>query len=131
MIGWFTGGRGDTTFCDFIDDNDINVNEKLSFLQKYAFDNEDFIDAGNSTDIIDFYPSRFDSLNTRTCLPRFLSNCRCMVISNGSNYAKPGERDYINVKIKPRVVQKIARAPHDKTYVDRFEAGAAKFITTR
>jgi hypothetical protein len=130
LASWFIGNRGDTTFCEFIDSLDININEKLSFLQVYTFDNENFVNAGSSTDKIDYYPSRYDTLNNERCLPGF-ETCNCKVITDGSNHSKPGVRNTTTSTITPRAIVKIERAPHDKTFVDLFEAGAAEFVSLR
>src|SRR5690606_39301032 len=51
LMSWYTGDRYERTFCEFIHESDVHLFEKLSFLQKYVFDNEDFTDADTSTEI--------------------------------------------------------------------------------
>lgn len=131
LAGWFANDSPTRTFCEFMDDVDIDLYEKLSFIQKYAFDNEAFSDGGSSTNLTDWYPSRFSSLDEDSCLPEWVTDCRCQVISDGSNHARPGKVDGINGVVIPKVVQKIARNKGKKTFIDRYEAGAAKFIALR
>lgn len=109
----------------------MNLYEKISFIQKYAFDNEDFVNGGSSTDITDWYPARFSSLDEDTCLPEFATKCRCQVVTRGTNKATPGHLNDVEVKVEPHIVQKIAKGGGDKTFIDRFEAGAAKYVALR
>jgi hypothetical protein len=126
---WFVDDSPTKTFCELIDESDVALFEKLAFLQKYIFDNESFVNAGSSTDFSDWYPSRVSSLTNETCIPEWLTDCRCQVITDGANHASPGNTDFLNAKITPKVVDKVAKSNNNKrTYVDRYEAGTAKFI---
>lgn len=131
LMSWYTGDRYERTFCEFIHESDVHLFEKLSFLQKYVFDNEDFTDADTSTEITNWYPSRFDTSNAEKCLPNIVTNCRCQVITKGTNKATPGATDLDSVAILPKIVQKVRRGGGDKTFIDRFEAGAAKYVALR
>lgn len=136
LEGWFGKDDNNEGFCEFFRAlNDIHQYEKLAFLQAYAFDNARFIKPAfpSSSDIKDWYPAATvtGTGDGDECFP-MATNCKCKVISDGSNIATPnGGYDLVARKINPRSVQKIAHADEDRTTIDRFEAGAAKFISLR
>lgn len=133
LTAWFSNESETRSFCEFMDDAPVDLFEKLAFLQRYVFNNEAFSDGGSSTNFLDWYPSTFSSFGGEICLPEWATECQCKVISSGSNFASPGKIDDVNGIINPKIVQKIARGGGNKrkTFVDRFEAGAARFIGLR
>lgn len=59
-------------------------------------------------------------------------NCNCKVLSRGSNFSSPNEEVlFLEQVIKPTIDQYIAHGSGDKTYVDLFQAGAAKYVALR
>ncbi len=131
LMGWFASDEDRGTFCEYFGNIDVNPYEKLSFIQKYAFDNEDFVVGSSLTTISDWYPARYDTLNDGFCLPEFNTYCNCQVITKGTNKATPGFTNLDSLRIDPHIVQKIAKGGGDKTFIDRFEAGAAKYVALR
>ncbi len=134
LEGWFGKDNNDEGFCEFFRALDVSQYEKLAFLQAYAFDNARFVKPvfASSSDIKDWYPAATvtGTGDGDECFP-MAENCKCKVISDGSNIATPGVYDLLARKINPRVTQKKAKSGPDETVVDRFEAGAAKYIGLR
>ncbi len=135
LEGWFAKDDNDEGFCEFFRALDVSPYEKLAFLQAYAFDNARFTKPAlpSSSDIKDWYPAATvtGTGDGDECFP-MAGSCKCKVISDGSNLATPNEKyDYDKRKILPQFVQKIAKSDNDNTTIDRFEAGAAKFISLR
>ena len=137
LEGWFSKDNNTQGFCDFLASIDVNRYEKLSFLQAYYFDNARFVKPSGSAAMVltNWYPP-----NTVTgtgsgdqCIPP-LGSCNCKVITSGSNLATPNEKyDYPNYKILPKFVRKLLAASPDGdiALADRYETGAAKFVSLK
>lgn len=131
VSGWFEKETDDASFCDFLSASDAPLFEKLSFLQAYAYDNAPFIKSFTANSHMDWLPPA-PTRAVGSCLPDFRGDCRCKVISRGSNLATPNENIlHESGIIIPKSRQYIAKDPSDRTFVDRFEAGPAKFIALR
>ncbi len=137
LEGWFSKDNNNEAFCDFLATVDVSQYEKLSFLQAYYFKNENFVKpTGPDSEVLsNWYPA-----NTITgtgsgdeCIPP-QGTCNCKVITRGSNLATPNEKyDDVNYKILPKFIRRVlAFDPDgDVAMADRYEAGAAKFISLK
>lgn len=136
LEGWFSKDNNTETFCNFLATIDVNQYEKLSFLQAYYFKNDYFVKPSGSAyaSLENWYPT-----NTITgtegggeCIPILPEGCNCKVITRGANLAEPNSK-YENYEILPRFTRKILAHDNDGDYaiMDRFEAGAAKFVSLK
>ncbi|MEZ4988047.1 MAG: hypothetical protein R2795_23965 [Saprospiraceae bacterium] len=134
LIDWFTQGEGQLPFCDFMEELDINLFEKLSFLQAYSFGNSPMVSAAYGSPMGEWYPREytpFDCTGFSTAKNE-KANCNCKVLTRGGVFAIPTMgNDDNNLTILPRVKQWQVEISNDDTFVDRFEAGAAKYIALR
>ncbi len=131
LSDWFVRQDSTKTFCDFLAVSDAHVFEKLSFIQAYAFDNAFFTQASLSATLSDWYPAP-TTFTLSGCLPERAEGCGCKVISSGTNFATPiDERDEDTGVIIPKERRYIARDGNDRTFVDRLENGASKFVSLR
>lgn len=133
LIDWFKSEDEEKNFCNFIEESDAAFIEKLSFVQVYFFDNEPFINAGDSEELSDWYAPMPANLGGG-CLPLFskTGGCECKVITRGEARPSPGSRNFSTGTVTPTIRQFAARQPGpDRTFVDRVYAGAAKFVSIR
>lgn len=131
LSAWFSNSKGQVDFFNFLATAPVAVPEQVSFLQAYLYDNKAFQYPTNPLNLNAWLPGTppvgkgDDSTSTA-------QECRCKVISDGSNIATPNAGiDENTGVVTPLKSQYIAYAPGDRTYVDRFEAGAAKFVSLR
>lgn len=138
LTRWFMDEKSLIPFCDYLDQlQGINKMEILSFVQAYTFDNAAFVKGKEGDHLSAWYPPALKGKPEDCYQPPNPPNppatkCRCRVITRGTNLATPtSEIDVQSGVIRPRVEQFIHRDGNNRTYVDRFEAGAAKFVSLR
>lgn len=119
-------------FDNFINGLDIHPYEKLSFQQVYSFDNKSFRYSNNLNDLSSFYPKEAGS--NELTKPFYFADCGCKVITSGSLSAAPltrlDEERFVVVSIDSQYIAR-GQTNSRRTFVDRFEAGPAKFISLR
>ncbi|MDZ4679012.1 MAG: hypothetical protein SGI94_01135 [Saprospiraceae bacterium] len=128
---WFSGGEPTVGLLDYIATSDIHHYEKLAFLQAFALDNAPLVKSmSNSPIISSWLPPTQPGQNPD--ILHFNGECKCKVITAANNVVRPVERRIQETgEILPKVRQFVERGSGDKTFVDRFESGPAKFITLR
>ncbi len=136
LEAWFAKEENEQGLCRFLDEvTGVSQYEKLAFLQAYAFDNAAFLKPSTNTGSLHAYfppDAVFGSGSEQWCVPVISGNCKCKVISRGSNLATPNT-DMNNWKVNPKQFAKIISVLPDGTgeFEYRSEAGAAKFATLK
>lgn len=134
LSNWFSHPDKQIPFCEFMNQLDISVYEKASFVQVYGFSNVPFQLSPDETDLAGWYPIG-PSGSGDGCIPYVggleKANCGCKVITRGTNLPLPNGGLSPENQVLPRVKQDIAENPGDRTFFDRFEAGPAKYIALR
>lgn len=125
---WFSDENQSISIDEFLDTLNVHKYEKLSFIQAYGYDGSSFRKSNIEEPLDAFFPLEANGRETVKAFYR--SGCGCKVVTRGAIEVTPRE-DIEGFSIIPRASQFIAYAPGDKTYVDRFESGAAKFISLR
>ncbi|MCB0638073.1 MAG: T9SS type A sorting domain-containing protein [Lewinella sp.] len=132
LSDWFAHEGETTPFCEYVETMDAHLYEKLAFIQAYSRENAPFTTMGNAADLSSWFPDTAPGTEGYCAPPPPppVSSCHCKVITMGSGLASPGTMNG-NGTVSPKVSSYIARAPNDRTYVDRNESGAAKFVSLR
>jgi len=125
---WFSDTNQSISMDEFLDTLNVHKYEKLSFIQAYGYGGESFRKSNIEEPLDAFFPLKINGREVHNAF--YLTGCGCKVITQGNIEVTPREA-IEEFRIIPRSSQFIAYAPGDKTYVDRFESGAAKFISLR
>jgi hypothetical protein len=133
LSGWFAQKKGQRPFCSFIEEVNLHPLEKLAFLQAYSFNNEPLLKNQDMNNLSSWYPMAYQEDCTGFVPNRDVeTNCRCQVITRASINVGPYEEiDYVNRVIYPTIDQHTEESGNDRTYVDQFKAGAAKYLALR
>jgi len=132
LAKYFAEDSHNLSFDSFINGLvDVHPYEKLSFQQAFSFENKKFRHSSNINNLNNFYPVERGS--DTPIKPFYYANCGCKVVTSGSLSATPSRLDEERFIVVSRDSQYIARGQNNfrRTFVDRFEAGPAKFISLR
>lgn len=127
---WFSEEIPNIALDNFIESLDLHKYEKLSFIQSYGYNNMPFRYSNIDAPLNAFFP--LEANGNEVVKAFYHAGCGCRVITRGNLVVTPNAEILYDVyRIMPRYSQFIAHVSGDRTYVDRFESGAAKFISLR